>query len=118
MTNFYEIRLAPPDETDNIIRSCAYKAQNEVELMYKSGQTEMFKDERFVQFVLYKVFCKEYGINSPAKAGQVVLEYPAELLQPFKVVATGKPRALDFAINPSLQVSRDERIPVGIETRC
>ena len=114
---FYKMRSAPPDDVDKVVMSCAYEAHKKAELMYGSGQTEIFKDERFTQFMLYEIFCKTCGIDSPEKAGRVVLEYPAELLQPFKVMTTGKPRALDLAINPRQQVSLNQEIPIGIEMK-
>ena len=78
----------------------------------------MFKDERFVQFILYQVFCERIEINSPAKADRVVLEFPAKLLQPFKPVGMpGKPRALDFAISPYRPLTLDNTIPIAIEMK-
>lgn len=56
------------------IKECAYKAHEMIEKKYEKGQTEMFKDERFVQYIVYVVFCERFGISKPDHA---VLEYPA-----------------------------------------
>lgn len=118
MVDFREMRAKPRDHVDEDIISSAYEAHKIIELMYRNGQTEMFKDERFAQFILYQVFCEKFGINSPEKAGHVVLEFPAQYLQPFKPVgAPGKPRALDFAINPQQMLRLDEKIPICIEMK-
>ena len=86
---------------------------------YHKGQTEMFKDERFVQFILYQVFCEKLRIDDPKKENRVVLEFPAKLLQPFKRVGTpGKPRALDFAISHTADpLLLDAVIPMAIEMK-
>ena len=114
----YKMRKSPLDDVDQLVLESAYEAHKRIELMYRSGQTEMFKDERFVQFILYQVFCEKIAIDSPAKADRVVLEFPAKLLQPFKPVGMpGKPRALDFAISPHRPLTLDEKIPIAIEMK-
>ena len=114
----YKMRKSALDDVDQLVSDSAYEAHKRIELMYRSGQTEMFKDERFVQFILYQVFCEKFGINSPAKADRVVLEFPAKLLQPFKPAGMpGKPRALDFAISPRRPLTLDDKIPIAIEMK-
>ena len=116
MDRYQAERAAARDATDNAIVDCAYNAHKVVEEMYRRGQTETFRDERYTQFVLYQILCQKYGIDGPGKAGQVVLEFPAQLLQPFKT-GGGKPRALDIAISPGHQLTLEDRIPVAMEMK-
>ena len=117
-TNKSSITPTVLDANDKLVRDCALEAHKRVELMYRKGRTEVFKDERFIQFILYQVFCEKLGINSQEKKDRVVLEFPATLLQHFKQVGTpGKPRALDFAISPDDELIMDVVIPIAIEMK-
>ena len=114
----YKMRKSGLDDVDQLVLESAYESHKRIELMYRSGQREMFKDERFVQFILYQVFCEKIGIDSPGKADRVVLEFPAKLLQPFKPIGMpGKPRALDFAISPYGPLTLNGKIPIAIEMK-
>ena len=106
------------DDTDMLIQACAYEAHEKVESMYCMGWTEMYKDEHFIQFILYQVFCEKFHINTLEKKGRVLLEFPSVLLQPFKPAGLpGKPRALDFAISPKNPLLEDDVIPIAIEMK-
>lgn len=91
------------------IIASAYDAHKRIE---EKEETEIFKDERFVQFLLYEVFCEKFGKN------EVFLEYPAECLQEFMPPKKpGKPRTLDFAICPVTTERREGTIPAAVEIK-
>ena len=72
------------------ITECAIEAYQRIELMDQYAQREVFKDERFVQWILYEEFRRKFDGN------KVDMEFQAQALQG----GGGGPRALDFAIFP------------------
>ena len=73
------------------ITQCAIEAYQRIEKMDQYAQREVFKDERFVQWILYEEFrSRKFDGN------RVAMEFQAKELQG----GGGKPRALDFAIFP------------------
>lgn len=103
------------DATDTNIKTCAFQAHKKIEEMYRQGRREMFKDERFIQFIFYEVLCDHYKIKD---TGRVVLEFPAQALQGFKPPKTpGAPRALDIAIDTGKELETDKNIPIAIEMK-
>ena len=113
-----DAKVRKKHDADEIIEKCAYETHKKVEEMYRKGQTEMFKDERFIQYALYQVLCEHYKIDKPEKKERVVLEFAAKSLQPFKADGKGgKPRALDLAIDPGTSLLLDQAIPIAIEMK-
>ena len=86
------------------ITQCAVKAHEAIEQMDQYSQREVFKDERYVQWILYQEFSKKFGTK------RVVTELQAKALQG----GEGKPRALDFAIDP---IGKDHKMSVAIELK-
>ena len=71
------------------ITQCAIKAYQRIENMDQYAQREVFKDERFVQWILYEEFHRKFAGN------RVAMEFQPQALQG----GVGKPPALDFAIH-------------------
>lgn len=77
------------------ILQCAYNAHERIAAMDEHSQTQLFKNEHFVQWILYEEFRKMFQLN--LQVSMVDMEFQPQALQG----GVGKPPALDFALHPT-----------------
>ena len=75
------------------ILQCACNAHDRIEQMDEHSQTQLFKNEHFVQWILYEEFHKMFQLN--LQVSMVDMEFQPQALQG----GVGKPPALDFAFH-------------------